>query len=113
MKAAGVLLAVATVLATASPASAQGSGLGEASQAGRVTLAATGEHAFTDARAERSVRRAMRKHGFSAIDASCVRMPRAKFADCTVSATDAVVWTGTATVKRSTRSYRVEYFVSG
>jgi len=113
MKAAGVLLAVGAVLATASPAAAQGIGLGAANQAGRVTVAATGAHAFTDARAERSVRKAMRKHGFTAIDATCMRSPRAKVADCTVSATDEVVWTGTATVIRGKQSYRVEYFVSG
>jgi hypothetical protein len=113
MKAAGVILAVGAVLATASPAAGQGGGLGEASQAGRVTLAATGKHAFTDARAERSVRKAMRRNGFTAIDAACIRAPRAKVADCTVSATDDVLWTGTATVTRGTKSYRVEYFVSG
>ena len=113
MKAAGVLLAVGAVLATATPAAAQGIGLGAANQAGRVMVAATGAHAFTDARAERSVRKAMRKHGFTAIDAICVRTPCAKTADCTVSATDEVVWTGTATVTRARKSYRVEYFVSG
>ena len=113
MKAAGVLMAIAAVLATASPAAAQGIGLGEANQAGRVKLAATGEHAFTDARAERSVRKAMRKHGFTAIEATCVRAPRAKVADCTVTATDAVVWSGTAQVTRGKQAYRVEYFVSG
>lgn len=113
MKAAGVLLAVGAVLATASPAAAQGIGVGGASQAGRVTLADTGKQAFTDARAERSVRKAMRKHGFTAIAATCMRTPRAKIADCTVSATDEVRWSGTATVTRGKQSYRVEYFVSG
>ena len=115
MNAAGVLLVVGALLATAAPAAAAAddAGLGEANQAGRVTLGAPAKHAFTDARAERSVRRAMRKHGFTAIAATCVRAPGAKIADCTVRATDEVRWTGTATVMRGKRSYRVEYFVSG
>jgi hypothetical protein len=113
MRTAGVLLAVTAALAAAAPASAQDVGLGEASQAGRVTLGASKKHTFTDARAERSVRRAMRQHGFTAISATCLRGERAKVADCTVSATDGVVWSGTATVTRTKRSYRVEYFVSG
>ena len=114
MKAAGALLATGLALAVAVPASAQDTGLGAASQAGRVTLGAPEQHSFTDARAERSVRRAMRKHGFTGIDATCLRSSRnAKLANCSVSATKSVVWTGTATVKRSKRSYRVEYYVSG
>ncbi|MET0684632.1 MAG: hypothetical protein ABW060_04910 [Solirubrobacteraceae bacterium] len=114
MKAAGALLAMGAVLATAAPAVAQDVGLGAASQAGRVTLGAPKQHAFTDARAERSVRRAMRRQGFTAIDASCVRASReAKVADCTVAATDGVLWSGTATVTRGKKTYRVEYYVSG
>ena len=62
----------------------------------------------------RSVRRAMRRHGFTAIEASCVRASReAKVADCTVTATDEVRWSGTATVTRGKQTYRVEYSVSG
>ena len=98
MRAAGAFLVTAAVMATtvAAPAAAEDVGLGAASQAGRVTLGAPKTHAFT------------------AIDASCVRASRsAKVADCTVRATDEVRWTGTATVTRGKRSYRVEYSVSG
>jgi hypothetical protein len=112
-RAAGMVVAVGVALTAAMPAAAQQSGLGAASQAGRVKLTADGTRAFTDARAERSVRRALRRHGFSAIDATCTREPGASVADCTVSATDAVVWTGTATVTFGKRAYRVEYLVSG
>jgi hypothetical protein len=112
-RAAGIMVVLGVALAAAVPASAQDSGLGAASQAGRVKLSADGGHAFTDARAERSVRRALRKHGFSAVVATCMREPGAKLADCTVSAKDGVVWTGTATVTRGKRAYRVEYYVSG
>jgi hypothetical protein len=112
-RAVATVMAVGIALVTATPAFAEDSGLGAASQAGRVKLTASAERAFTDARAERSVRRALRKHGFTAVAATCMREPGAKVADCTVSATDGVVWTGTATVTRAKRAYRVEYFVSG
>jgi hypothetical protein len=108
-----LLGAVLVVLLTAAPAGAQDSGVGPASQAGRVLIAVPAEARFTDARAERSVRRAMRRRGFTAIDAACVRAPRPRVADCTVSATDGSVWRGEATVTRAKRSHRVEYLVSG
>jgi hypothetical protein len=104
-------LAVGTILALAAPAGAQEPSLGEASQAGRVTVSVAADRAFTDARAERSVRRAMRRHGFTDVRADCARERRARVADCTVTATDGAAWSGTATVRRLTHAHRVEYLV--
>ena len=115
MKAAGVLLAMGAVLATAAPAAAQDVGLGAASQAGRVTLGATGA-ARVHGRAGRAVRTpgdAQARLHRDRREPACGRRAGAKIADCTVTATDEVVWTGTATVTRGRKSYRVEYFVSG
>jgi hypothetical protein len=104
-----LLAAVCAVLVTPSPASGQDGGLGPATHAGRVTVDLAGSTAFADAPAGRSVRRALRRHGFSDVHASCVRERGAKPATCTVSAVDAVGWSGTATVTRRKHAHRVDY----
>lgn len=106
-------LAVGTALALAAPAAAQEPGLGEASQAGRVTVHVTAGQPFTRARAERSARRALRRHGFTDVRAGCTRERGARVADCSVTATDGVTWNGTATVRKQRRAHVVEYLVRG
>ena len=106
-------LALGTMLALAASAGAQEPGLGEATQAGRATVSVAADRAFTDARAERSVRRAMRRHGFTDVRADCTRARRAGVADCAVTATDGLEWSGTATVRRMQHADRVEYLVRG
>ena len=104
-------LAVGTALALAAPASAQDPGLGEASQAGRVTVRVDAGQAFTRVRAERSVRRALRRHGFTDVRADCTRERGARVAECGVTATDGATWSGNATVRAKQRAHVVEYLV--
>ena len=108
-------LAVGTALALAlaAPAPAQEPGLGEASQAGRVTVRVDAGQAFTRVRAERSVRRALRRHGFTEVRADCTRERGVRVAECTVTATDGTTWSGTATVRPTKRAHVVEYLVRG
>jgi len=108
-----LIATMASGLIAAAPAGAQEGGVAPATQAGHVTLLVAGHSAFTDARAERSVRRAMRRHGFEEVHATCSRARGADVADCTVSATSGVVWSGTATVTHGRRVHRVEYLVHG
>src|SRR5829696_9073746 len=106
-----LLATMAAWLIVAAPAGAQEGGVAPATQAGEVTLAVAAHTAFTDARAERSLRRAMRRQGFEDVHAACTRARGSRVADCTVSATSGVIWSGTATVTRGRRVHRVEYLV--
>jgi hypothetical protein len=109
-----LILAMAAVLIVAAPAPADDEvQLVPPTAAGRVEVpVAKQAMPFTARAAARSVRRALRAHGFAGATASCVRAGR-RCARCTVTAVSDGAWTGTAEVSRAKRVDHVEYEVRG